>query len=576
MKKPRIRNTRETFVDRATAKHGDRYDYSLVVFKTLRTKVEILCREHGAFWQEPLNHINGSGCPACAGCKRTTVEDFITRSKKAHGDRYDYSRVKYGGVDAKVTIICPEHGAFEQVAYDHMNGRGCAKCGAEKAVRKRTHTKEVFVRRAMTAFGDSLDYSRVAYVNSTTKVEIVCPEHGSFFQTPHEHLESTGCPSCSSVARVSRDEFIDRAKSIHGDKYDYTTIEFFGMGKKVDVKCLDHGLFRTLPKDHIAKMAGCQKCASERTSSVEERHLADWIESIGEEVDRNNREVLGGFEIDIYLPDRKIGIEYNGAYWHHDERMAHPRIHEKKAMRASNLGIRLITVWDFDWKQRQDMVKRHILHAIGRHDGTKINARQCIIKRVSFDEARPFYDRTHIQGAPWRAMCHYGLFSDGAMVACMSFGQGASRRGKTGSDEWELMRFSTDGIVRGGASKLFNAFIGERNPTTVWSFSDCQHFGGGLYVALGFGQDGRVQADYRVVSIGKARVWHKSAWKRKHIPARLAELGIDEPYDPDTDPRTEREMQKLAGTVRIMDAGKIRWKWENKNARTGRALSDAA
>ncbi|MNN19987.1 hypothetical protein D3C81_1332460 [compost metagenome] len=128
------------------------------------------------------------------------------------------------------------------------------------------------------------------------------------------------------------------------------------------------------------------------------------------------------------------------------------------------------------------------------------------------------------------------------------------------------MRFATAGIVRGGASKLFAAFVTEHQPEAVWSFSDRQHFGGGLYPTLGFQLDGEVQADYRVAHVNKGLVWHKSAWKRRNIPARLAELGIAEPYDPDTDPRTERDMQELARTVRIMDAGKIRWKWEKNGA----------
>jgi len=131
----------------------------------------------------------------------------------------------------------------------------------------------------------------------------------------------------------------------------------------------------------------------------------------------------------------------------------------------------------------------------------------------------------------------------------------------TGNTEWELARFATDRIVRGGAGKLFSLFIKEYAPQTVWSFSDRQHFSGGVYPALGFKEDGRLAADYRVLHEGSGRIWHKSAWQRKHIPARLAELGIDEPFDPATDVRTEREMQKIARVLRVMDAGKIRWKW---------------
>lgn len=470
MKPRNAKRTIDDFLERARAAHGDRYDYSQVQYLTRRTKVTIICPEHGPFQQEPANHWNGSGCPACAGCKRTTQQDFLTRSRAAHGDRYDYSKAEYLGVDSKVTIICPEHGEFEQAAYDHMAGRGCAKCGAAKAVEARRH---------------------------------------------------------------SPDKFIAAARRKHG-----------------------------------SKATGCPACASERASSIEESEVADWLRTEGEVVQTNTREPLDGLEIDIYLPERKVGIEYNGAYWHHEGILQHRRIHELKSRRADRKGIRLVTVWDFDWKDRAVAMKQHILHAIGRNAGSRVNARDCKVWPVKHETAKPFYREYHLQGPPWRAMQHIGLFHGLEMAACMSFGQGNSRRGKTGDHEWELLRFATKGLVRGAASKLFAAFIREHNPETVWSFSDRQHFGGGLYRTLGFTRDGDVPADYRVAHLRSGTVWHKSAWKRGNIPARLQELGMGEPYDPKTDPRTERDMQALAGCIRIMDAGKVRWKWQNKTART--------
>jgi hypothetical protein len=113
---------------------------------------------------------------------------------------------------------------------------------------------------------------------------------------------------------------------------------------------------------------------------------------------------------------------------------------------------------------------------------------------------------------------------------------------------------------------LFAAFRREHHPLVIWSFSDRQHFSGGLYERLGFQLNGRLPADYRLIHQPPlGRMWHKAAWQRRHIPARLAELGIDEPFDPATDPRSERQMQDLAKVHRIMDAGKIRWKWTAPN-----------
>jgi hypothetical protein len=127
--------------------------------------------------------------------------------------------------------------------------------------------------------------------------------------------------------------------------------------------------------------------------------------------------------------------------------------------------------------------------------------------------------------------------------------------------EWELARYATAAVVRGGASRLFAAFLKAVGATTVWSFSDKQHFDGGLYETLGFTLDGEIQADYRVVHPRTLTTWHKSLWQRKSIPARLREIGSSETFEPETDPRTERQMQDAVKVLRVWDAGKTRWRW---------------
>lgn len=551
--------TREEFIEKAKAVHGERYDYSRVNYLNNSTPVEVVCPEHGPFFPKPVNHIaNKSGCPACAGCQRVTQQEFIRRSRLVHGDKYDYSKSEFRTVDDKVSIICPEHGQFEQVAYDHMKGRGCIKCGVIKcSSSQRLGTKE-FIRRAVALHGNRYDYSRSKYTHIKGKVEIICKEHGPFWQMADGHTIKHGCPQCAGLAPVSKEQFIERSVAAHGDEYDYSETVYTSFSKPASIRCKTHGVFWQVAKTH-ASGHGCPKCAREATTSAGENEVAEWLKSAGFNIVRNDRDVLEGFEIDIYIPSRKIGIEFNGAYWHHDARLVHPRIHETKAARADKVGIGLVTVWDFDWMNKRELVQAMLLHRMGVGKVDKINARECHVLPVDSKGASEFYDRTHIQGAAWRSIANYGLFSGDIMVACMSFSRGASRRGKTGSDEWELTRYSTDGVVRGGAGKLLAEFIREHAPHAIWSFSDRQHFSGGLYRLLGFMEDGKVAADYRVMHQPSGRVWHKSAWQRRHIAARLAELGMDDVFNPETDKRTEREMQALAGCIRIMDSGKTRW-----------------
>ena len=124
----KLRHTNETFIGRSNIIHNDKYDYSLVDYINNKTKVRIICFEHGEFWQIPANHLNGSGCPKCNNNYKLTTDLFIERSNIIHDNKYDYSLVNYKNNKTKVIIICNKHGEFKQRPDAHLNGQGCSKC----------------------------------------------------------------------------------------------------------------------------------------------------------------------------------------------------------------------------------------------------------------------------------------------------------------------------------------------------------------------------------------------------------------------------------------------------------------
>ena len=132
--------------------------------------------------------------------KKLTLENFIEKSLKTHGEKYNYSKVEYINNSTKVCIICPEHGEFWQTPDAHFRGQGCPVCryiNAKKNIRKKQGlTIENFIERARQIHGNKYDYSKVVYENTDTKVCIICPEHGEFWQTPHHHLQGSGCQVC--------------------------------------------------------------------------------------------------------------------------------------------------------------------------------------------------------------------------------------------------------------------------------------------------------------------------------------------------------------------------------------------
>lgn len=489
-----------------------------------------------------------------------TQQDFIQKSIAVHGDKYAYDDVVYTLNSAAVTIRCPQHGPFTQRASNHMLGRGCPRCKAQLTTDRCKDDRESFIAKAKEIHGDTYDYSRVVYERSSVKVEIICQIHGSFWQRPNSHItRQSGCEKCAGRA-LTTDDYIAKAKDVHGDKYDYHTTIYRRIKDKIYITCKKHGPFYQTAESHLIGR-GCTQCWHESYASKAEIELAEWVESLGLQVVRNYRGALPkSQEVDIYLPDLKVGIEYNGSYWHSDKVIPSHQ-HKFKHDGAESNGVRIIAVWDMDWRHNRDVVKRHLIHAFGLDQSRRIHARKCRIKTLTSDEAAVFYRKNHIQGPCRSAIKNYGLVYDGVLVAAMSFTKGGSRRGKSDDGEWELARYATSELVRGGASKLFNTFVRDMSPKTVWSFSDRQHFSGDLYPSLGFVSDGIVKPDYRLVDSHTLRVWHKSLWQRRCIPKRLKEIGSNIEFDPDTDPRTEKQIQEMTRVVRVWDAGKIRWMW---------------
>lgn len=213
-----------------------------------------------------------------------TTEEFIERSKKIHGDKYDYSKTIYNGNKSKLCIICPKHGEFWQVAGSHLRGYGCKKCADEGNREKITWTTEQFIEKAKKVHDDKYDYSKVNYINNRTKVCIICPIHGEFWQDPGTHLKGSGCKKCGDLAEsikkktTTTETLIDKFKKVHGDKYDYSEVEFIDWKTKVKIYCRKHNIwFYMTPGNHLNGQ-GCNFCRNEKISNqVTKKSFNDFL-----------------------------------------------------------------------------------------------------------------------------------------------------------------------------------------------------------------------------------------------------------------------------------------------------------
>jgi hypothetical protein len=191
--------------------------------------------------------------------KATAV--FIEKAKAMHGEKYEYSHTIYLTAKKPITIVCKKHGDFIQTPDTHLRGSGCPVCALIKRKSARRLPVEKFIERAKSLLGDRYDYSQVEYDGLRRKVKITCPEHGLFLMTPGTHLKGRHCPKCTGREFIPTNEFIARAKVVHGDRYDYSLVCCQHNRQAVQIICREHGVFEQAPRNHLLGR-GCEKCAS--------------------------------------------------------------------------------------------------------------------------------------------------------------------------------------------------------------------------------------------------------------------------------------------------------------------------
>lgn len=191
----------------------------------------------------------------------TNTKSFIAKARSTHGERYDYSKVVYVRNNKHVVITCKEHGDFLQTPNSHSNGQGCPACGNQAKGSSKLLTIDDFKARAKVIHKDRYCYSKVDYKNSSTHVLILCKKHGEFLQKPSDHLSGRGCRKCTGLAKSNTPEFIEKARAIHGDRYDYSLVEYKTNKIKVKIVCREHGEFLQTPNSHLSG-ASCVKCKS--------------------------------------------------------------------------------------------------------------------------------------------------------------------------------------------------------------------------------------------------------------------------------------------------------------------------
>ena len=374
--------TKEEWINKSNKVHNFKYDYSKVVYVNSLIKVIIICPIHGEFEQLPNSHSFGKGCLQCGNNKEQLylgIDEFIRRSNLVHPkDKFDYSKSVYKGTKNKIEIHCNDCGNdFWQFPDKHMLGIDCPYCA-----NRVTLTGKEWIKKCSENFDNKYDYSLINLdekIYSKKFVRIICPEHGEFEIRADIHVFGQGCPYCSGY-KLNTQTFIEKSLKIHGDKYDYSLVDYKFSDQKVEIICHKHGIFKQTPNSHLTG-SGCPECNIEKTISKAEQEIFDILNNWKIlDIQQSNRTILSyNHELDLYLPDYNLAIEYNGLYWHSSE-FRDNLYHQNKYLNCYKKGINLIQIFEDEWILQKEKVIDKLKGYLNIQKDNVMDINQCIIE----------------------------------------------------------------------------------------------------------------------------------------------------------------------------------------------------
>lgn len=260
----------------------------------------------------------------------------------------------------------------------------------------------------------------------------------------------------------------------------------------------------------------------------------------------NIRDIISPKELDIFIPEKNVAVEYCGLYWHSFEINNNVNVHKEKYESCRDKGIKLITIFEDEWFTKKEIVKNKLLHILGVNKNQKVFARKCKVKEIDSITAKKFHNENHIQGYA-SGFLHIGLFFDDKIVSCISFK-------KRNAQELELIRYSTNCSVVGGFSKLLSFVLSNNKVFDIVTFADLRWHYGEVYLKCGFYIDKIIAPDYQYIIDHFSGRSHKFNFRKAIMKKKFGDL-----YD---ESLTEFSNAKNMKLYRIYDCGKVKYRYK--------------
>ena len=575
--------------------------------------VSFLCKEHGSYKQRVSNHINfntmlpKSGCPKCSKIKQGCLEKETKQKLRKEYPEWFINELAYKEdreraiskvltSSDRVSFLCSIHGVYEQVVYNHIKlstgerTKGCPKC----AIEQRAKATKIFRLNSRPEYPEwfinelYLETDKEKAKNKTLtykeKLKFFCEDHGVYEQIVSDHIDyktgekKQGCPFCGRIKQAKTkiennkkrryfpEWFInDIAKE--EDKQRALDKELI-WSDKIDFICPIHGVYSQRVDAHIFIRSGkpnqgCPSCGI--SISKEEKEIYEFVKCICPDTERRNRTVIKNLrsskflELDIYIPSKKIAIEYNGSYWHGENYKKDKKSHLEKYQLCEEKNIRLITVFDKDWIENKGKVKGFLFNLLSNK--IKIYGRKTEVKQIPFKEANDFYKKYHLKNGDSHFTVSYGLFYNGELVSAMSFSK--PKFGNQKDIEWDLSRYCVKFgcSVIGGAEKLFQSFLRDFSPSSIITYSDNDYFTGSVYSKLGFSMVKFTDIPYYWAKSNTVFL-NRQKCQVKILKEKYPEL-YNEAIENNVSNKEEYIMHKL-GFYKVYRCGNKKWNWNNK------------
>jgi GNAT superfamily N-acetyltransferase len=480
----------------------------------------------------------GHRCTECSGQRKKTFEEVKDIIEK---EGYTLLSKTYTNNKQKLEILCPEgHKYNVRLAnFDSLEQR-CSKCAGLKKLTQE-EVEQFFRKRGEILISQ--------YINCKTPLEVQCKK-GHIYKIVYNNasFSDQGCKICYSGPGKKK-TFEEVKNIIKKENYKLISDTYTDARTKLELVCPNEHSWTVSLDSFVNGEYRCPKCSLSHVSRSELK-LLKWINqyypsAIKYKTPYSNNSTPKFFEYDIFVPELKLAIEYNGLYWHSEQFKEDKNYHFRKMIKGFENGFRTITIFEDEWLHRQDQVKNFLLSVMNKNTN-KIMARKTILKEVPKNEASEFLNDNHIQGTAKMDIA-FGLYYQDELIGLIT-GSKHHRQGQDGIFVLNRLAFKSNTSVTGGSSKLLNTLVQYAKNNgyhKMISWSDNRYSIGTVYEKLGFVLEEELPPDYSYVS--KDKRISKQSCQKKHL---LKKGGVG---------KTEKEMANSLGLFRIYDCGKKRW-----------------